>query len=421
MITSHRLIVGTLLISGFTAVVAGQNAPSTSSGQAGPDWPQWRGPRRDGTLTAFTEPKAWPDALKQQWKITVGEGYATPILVGNRVFQFSRQGENEILRAIDAASGKVIWEKSYAAPFEMTSGTRRHGPGPKSTPTYADGRLFTLGMSSIVTAWDAATGKELWRIPSGPIQPEFHTAMSPLVDSNQMFLHIGGENKGSLNAFDPATGKIRWSWEGDGPAYGSPIIANIGGTRHLMLFSQQNFIGVNPDTGALLWSVPFEARSTTNSITPLIYGNTIIVSGQGKPLTAYVVANKGGKWVADLAWENPEIQMSFSNGVLIGDAVFSMSPLNSGQFFWADAKTGKTLWLSEPRQGGNAAITRSGDLLFVLKDSGELMIGRAKPGAAFVPTKTYTVATSATWAPPVISGNRIFVKDVETLALWTLN
>jgi outer membrane protein assembly factor BamB len=414
MNTFHRLIAGSIVVvAGFTAVVAAQNA--------GPDWPQWRGPRRDGTLTAFTEPKTWPDSLTQRWKITVGEGYATPILVGNRVYQFSRQGENEILRAIDAESGKVIWEKSYAAPFEMTSGTKRHGPGPKSTPTYADGRIFTLGMSSIVTAWDAATGKELWRIPAGPLQPQFHTAMSPLVDRNQMFLHLGGDKQGTLNSFDPATGKVRWSWTGDGPAYGSPIIADLGGTRHLMLFSQQNFIAVNPETGALLWSVPFESRSTTNSITPMVYGNTIIVSGQGKPLTAYIVANKGGKWVADLAWENPAIQMSFSNPVLIGDAIFSMSPLNSGQFFWADAKTGKTLWLSEPRQGGNAAITRSGDLLFVLKDTGELMVGKATPGVAFTPSKTYTVATSATWAPPVISGNRIFVKDVETLALWTLN
>ena len=96
MNTSHRLIVGTVLLAGFTAAVTAQNA--------GPDWPQWRGPRRDGTLTAFTEPKAWPETLTQRWKITVGEGYATPILVGNRIYQFSRQGENEVLRAIDAAT-----------------------------------------------------------------------------------------------------------------------------------------------------------------------------------------------------------------------------------------------------------------------------------------------------------------------------
>jgi outer membrane protein assembly factor BamB len=103
MITSRRLIAGTVALVAFTTIAVAQNA--------GPDWPQWRGPRRDGTLTAFTEPQVWPDALKQQWKITVGEGYATPILVGNRIFQFSRQGENEILRAIDAATGKVIWER----------------------------------------------------------------------------------------------------------------------------------------------------------------------------------------------------------------------------------------------------------------------------------------------------------------------
>ncbi len=405
--------VGFIAFAVFSAVTAAQNP--------GTDWPQWRGPRRDGTLAGFTEPKAWPEMLTQRWKITVGVGYSTPIVVGSRLYQFSRQGENEVMRAIDAESGKVIWEKTYEAPFTMNSGAARHGPGPKSTPTFANGRLFTLGMSSIVMAWDASTGKELWRKPAGAVQPMFHTAMSPLVDGDQMILHVGGHNEGALTAFDPATGAVKWTWTGDGPAYGSPIIAEIGGARHLMLFSQKNFVGVNPANGQLLWSVPFEARSTTNSITPLVVGNTVIVSGQGKPLTAYTIANKEGKWSADLAWENPQLSMSFSNGVLVGDAIFSMSPLNSGQFFWADVKTGKTLWASEPRQGGNAAITRSGNLLFVLKDDGQLMIAPAKPGEPFAPTKTYTVATSATWAPPVISGNRIFVKDAETLALWTLN
>ena len=407
----HRLVVA-IVAAGCTVVLAAQ--------EGGQDWPQWRGPRRDGTLTAFSEPKVWPDTLTQRWKITVGEGYATPIIVGNRVYQFSRQGEDEIMRAIDAATGKVVWQQGYAAPFNMVAATKRHGPGPKSTPTYADGRLFTLGMSSIVTAWDAATGKVLWQKPGGAVQPMFHTAMSPLVDRGQMILHVGGHDQGALTSFDPVTGAVKWQWTGDGPAYGSPVIAEIGGQRHLMLFSQKNFIGVDPVNGQLLWSTPFEARSITNSITPLVYGNTVIVSGQGKPLTAYAIAKRGDKWAVDLMWENPQLSMSFSNPVLVRDAVFSLSPLNSGQFFWADAKTGKTLWVSEPRQAGNAAITRSGDLLFVLKDDGQLMIARADP-TGFKPIKTYEVATSATWAPPVISGNRIFVKDVETLALFTLN
>jgi hypothetical protein len=121
-----------------------------------------------------------------------------------------------------------------------------------------------------------------------------------------------------------------------------------------------------------------------------------------------------------MAWENDQLQMSFSNPVLVRDAVFSMSPLNSGQFFWADAKTGATLWRSAPRQAGNAAIVRTTDFLFVLKDDGELIVARSAPGG-FEPLKTYTVADSATWAAPAISGNRLFVKDISTLALWTLN
>src|SRR4029453_8574393 len=174
-------------------------------------------------------------------------------------------------------------------------------------------------------------------------------------------------------------------------------------------------------SGRLLWSVPFEARSSTNAITPLLYGGqTVIVSGQGKPLTAYTIAKRDGNWVADLAWENEQLQLAFSNPVLVGDAVFSMSTLNSGQFFWADAKTGKTLWTSAPRQAGNAAIVRSGDLLLVLKDDAELRGAKSTRGG-FEPLKTYTVANSATWPAPSVSGNRIFVKDISTIALWTVN
>ena len=238
-----------------------------------------------------------------------------------------------------------------------------------------------------------------------------------------MILHVGGHNDGALTAFDPATGEVKWTWTGDGPAYGSPIIAEIGGTRQVIVFSQKNFVGVNAANGAT--ALERAVRSALDdefhhaARVRRQHASSCRVRASRSPRTSSRTRAASGS--ADLAWENPQVSMSFSNAVLVGDAIFSMSPLNSGQFFWADAKTGKTLWLSEPRQGGNAAITRSGDLLFVLKDTGELMVGKATPGVAFTPMKTYTVATSATWAPPVISGNRIFVKDIDTLALWTLN
>jgi len=118
------------IIAASTATVIGQNS--------GGDWPQWRGPNRDGSLPTYAEPKALPDKLTQHWKVEVGTGYATPIVIGNRVFIFSRQEEKEVMRALDAASGKIVWETSYPASFNMNPATARHGPGPKATPTYAD-------------------------------------------------------------------------------------------------------------------------------------------------------------------------------------------------------------------------------------------------------------------------------------------
>jgi len=413
MTIKNTALAGIAAVAALTAGVAGQNSAS--------DWPQWRGPNRDGTLTTFVEPRSWPERLTERWKVDVGTGYATPIVVANRVYAFSRQQENEVMRAIDADNGKVVWETSYPAPFKMNPATARHGPGPKSTPTYANGRLFTLGISGIVTAFDAATGKQLWQKPAPPVEPLFHTAQSALVDRGVVIVHVGGHNQGALTAFDPATGAVKWSWNGDGPAYGSPVVADIGGTRQVITFSQGSLVGVDAASGQLLWRVPFEARSITNSITPLVYdGRTVIVSGQGKPLTAYTISKRNDRWAADLAWENPKLSLSFSNAVLVGDAVFSMSAMNSGQFFWADARTGNTLWTSSPRQAGNAAIVRAGNLLFVLKDDAELMVARANPGG-FEPIKTYTVADSATWPAPAVSGNRIFVKDISNVALWTVN
>jgi len=407
-IKSLALIVA---LGGLSGVVSAQNAL---------DWPQWRGPNRDGSLASFAEPKSWPENLTRQWKIEVGTGYATPIVVGNRVYAFTRQEENEVMRALDAANGKVVWETSYPAPFQMNNSTSRHGPGPKSTPTFANGRLFTLGMSGKVTAFDAATGKQIWQKPSPPVEPTFHTAQSALVDKGNVILHVGGNNQGALTAFDQATGAVKWAWDGDGPGYGSPILAEFGGTRQVVVFSQQNLVGVDVANGQLLWKVPYVARSVTNSITPLVYGDTVIVSGQGKPLSAYRISKRDGQWFAEVAWENDQLQMSFANPVLVKDAVFSLSPLNSGQFFWADAKTGATLWRSAPRQAGNAAIIKTADYLFVLKDDATLVVAKSTPGG-FEPLKTYTVADSATWPAPVISGNRFFVKDLTTLALWTLN
>jgi outer membrane protein assembly factor BamB len=385
-----------------------------------PDWPQWRGPNRDGAVASFTALPTWPDALTLRWKVPVGDGYATPVLVGDRIYIYAREGENEALTAHDAASGRVVWTTQYAAPFTMNQAAVPHGPGPKSTPTFAGGRLFTLGMSGIVTAVDAATGRQIWQKPAPPVGPLYGTAISPLVDRGLVIVHVGGHDQGALTAFDAATGEVRWSWDGDGPSYSSPLVAELDGIRQVIAMTQENIVGVEAETGTLLWRRPFTTGFTQNIITPIITGRTVIVSGFQRPVSAFRVVSREGRWSTEDAWENADASLYMTNGVLVGNALFGLSQRNSGQYFLIDVTSGRTLWTGMPRQAENAAIVRAGDLLFVLEDDAELIVGRVRP-EGFEPLKRYTVAEGATWAQPVVSGRRIFVKDASTLALWTLD
>jgi outer membrane protein assembly factor BamB len=413
MIAVHRR----LSIGGFCAIVGS----IVVSGQAATqDWPQWRGPNRDGAVSSFRDPSTWPEKLRQQWRIEVGLGYATPLLVGQRLYVFSRQGEEEVMTALDAASGKTIWRTGYAAPFTMNGATARHGSGPKSTPTFANGRLFSLGMTNIVTAFDAATGKQIWQKPATKAQPIYHTAMSPVVDRDLMIVHVGGPGDAALTAFDVATGAVRWTWTGDSPAYGSPIVDDIAGTRQVVTFTHQQLVGVSVATGELLWQRPFRTPSDTTSQTPILFGDTIIQNGRGNGVTAFRVARREGKWATDDVWQTKDVSLYMTNGIVAGSVLYGLSHLNAGQYFGLDLATGQVLWKSEPRQAENAAMVRAGDTIFSLEDDGELVVMKASRTEMKV-VKRYDLADSQTWAQPVISGSRMYVKDVTQLTLWTLN
>jgi outer membrane protein assembly factor BamB len=383
------------------------------------DWPQWRGPNRDGAVSAFREPGAWPEALKQQWKIEVGLGYATPLVVGQRLYLFTRQGEEEVMSALDAASGKVLWRTAYSAPFQMVGATARHGAGPKSTPAFANGRIFSLGMTNIVTAFDAGTGKQLWQKPATKAQPAFHTAMSPLVDGNFLIVHVGGPGDTALSALDVATGAIRWTWTGDSPAYGSPIVVELGGTRQLVTFTHRNLVGVALASGELLWQRPFRTPSDTTSQTPILFRDTIIQNGRDNGVTAFRAVRQDGKWTTEDVWQTKEVSLHMTNGVAIDGVLYGLSHLSAGQYFALDLATGSVLWKSEPRQAENAGMVRAGDTIFSLEDDGEMVIMKATRAAMSV-VRRYDVADSQTWAQPAISGTRLYVKDIAHLTLWTL-
>jgi outer membrane protein assembly factor BamB len=385
------------------------------------DWPQWRGVNRDGGTSTFRPPAKWPETLTMKWRHDVGEGYSSPVVVGDTVYAFGRQvgSDNEVVTAFEANSGKQLWQARYAAPYTVVKAAAGHGLGPKATPAFADGRLFTFGISGILTAFDAKSGKILWQKPAPAEGPTFTTSQSPMVDRGLLIVHVGGAKGGALTAFDPATGNPKWQWTGDGPSYGSPIVAEFGGVRQVVTFTLDNLVGVSAETGEQLWIRPFKAPSQVNAGTPVVFRDMLIVSGQDAGITAFRVARQGGKWVAENVWENDALFYRLSNSVIVGSALFGLSPQNRGQFFFIDAATGKTLWTGEPRAADNAAIAKSGNVLLILKTDGELIVADGSNTNALTPIRTYKVAEPPTWGAPSFSGNRIFVKDATGVSMWT--
>jgi outer membrane protein assembly factor BamB len=387
------------------------------------DWPQWRGTNRDGVVTGFVAPKVWPEQLRTKWKVAVGIGHSSPLVVGNRIYQHARQGENEVVSAFELETGKRLWQDSYPAAYTMNPAATGHGKGPKSTPVFDSGKLYTLGITGILSCYDAATGKMVWRKDFGQKfgakAPLFGTAMSPVVDRGMVIVHAGGNDKGGMVAMDAATGTEKWTWAEDGPGYSSPIIVEIAGKRQVVTQSQNHIVGIWEDNGGLLWKIPFETEYVQNIVTPIVYNDLLIFSGINKGIFAVRVGWKDNQWATETVWQNKEVSLYMNSPVLAGNLLFGMSHKNKGQFFCLDAASGKTLWTGDPRQGENAAMLIAGNTLFALTNDAEMIVTSTTTKGANV-IKKYKVADSPTWAHPAIVGKRIVVKDESSLALLSL-
>ena len=387
------------------------------------EWSQWRGATRAGTTT-FVPPAAWPEKPKQVWKVPAGIGHSSPVVAGGRVFQLSRIGEQEAITAYEVATGKQVWRDAYDTPYTMSPAATQHGKGPKGTPVADRGLVYALGISGILSAVDGTTGKLAWRhdfkkdFPK--TSPEFGASMSPIVDGALVIVHVGGNKNGAVIAFDRTSGAQKWAWKGDGPAYASPIIATFGGVRHLITQTQSQLIGLSPSDGKLLWQMPFTTEYEQNIITPVVTDGLLINAGLKQPTAAMRIVQEGGAWKPQQVWQNADIPMYMSSPVVADGVLYCLTHRNSGQFVAVDVKTGKTLWTSPPRQGENAALTLARGVVIATTTDGELVVFK-QGRTAFELVREYTIAESPVWAHPGFAAGGILIKDAETLALWKFN
>jgi len=388
-----------------------------ASGAFAQDWPQWRGVNRDGKVTGFTAPQTWPKALTQKWKVTVGTGDATPALVDDRLYVFARQGDDEVTLCLNAADNKELWRNKYAAQA-VTGAAGRH-PGPRSSPTVAEGKVVTLGVGGVLSCLNAATGKELWRKDEFPkVVPQFFTAMSPIVADGMCIAHLGGKEKAAVIAFDLATGSPKWKWAGDGPAYGSPVLMTVEGTKQIVLQAEKSIVSLALADGKLLWQVPTEHQPRVwNAATPIVDGQIVIYTGQGRGTRAVKIEKQGDGFAAKEVWTNEKLGSGYNTPVFKDGLLFGLS--NQGNFYCINAKTGETAWTDPTKRENFGGIVDAGRVLLALPSSSELIVF-TPDDKKYAEIAKYKVADKQVYAHPIVSGKRVFVRDQDSVALWTI-
>jgi outer membrane protein assembly factor BamB len=390
------------------------------------DWPQWRGPDRTGHVPAGEPiPTTLPAEPKVVWRAPVGDGFASPVVAGGRVFHLDNKDATEIARAADAATGKELW----SAPL-FSSHQDGFGIGPRCTPVADGDRVFFQSAKGELQCLDAATGKVIWRTnfvtDLGAVYiGETGTAAgasrhgatgSPIVDGPRLIAQVGSAQGASIVAFDKATGKVLWKSQNDQTAYAAPILATVAGVRQFISFTTEALIGLDPEKGTLLWRVPLATRLGRHVTTPVVWKDLVVVASHQLGLVATRIARDGEKLSATEAWVDKKMTINFSSPVVGGDHLYGLGPAKN--IVCIDLATGKLAWEKTgliQTEGGRAeaAFLVMGGNILSLTDAGELIFFAADPREYREVARTQ--ACGRTWCNPAYVAGRLHLRDAREL------
>ncbi len=391
----------------------------TATSWAAHDWTQWRGPRRDGMVPAAVVPKIWPDAVTRGWAVEIGEGYSSPVAAGGRVYVHSRRDPDEIVSAIDIATGKVVWQQKYQSEFTKNQYATQMAKGPNSTPLVAGSHLYTLGVTGILTAWNIADGTVAWRNDySASIDTSklfCGTAMSPLLEGGSLIVHVGSDvHGGRVLALDPATGRERWASKSPGPGYASPVAVTVDGVRLIITMTNGSIIGLDAGSGAPLWSIPFPDEWHENIVTPIWTGDSLIVAGTRQGTHAYTLSRSGDKWQPAPIWKNADVTMYTVSPVLASGVLYGFSNKRRGHFVALDAATGAVKWATQGRDGNHASILHTNEHLVLLTDAATLVVAQ-RSSDGFKEERRIDLGTGAIWTLPVFLPDGLLVREANAV------
>ena len=405
--SAPKLLVTTLITS---ALVAGLAA-------APDDWPQWRGPRRDGVSAETGLLKQWPaGGPPLAWKSGgAGEGYSSFAVSGGRLFTLGARQGTEYVIAYDAATGKKVWEVANGRRFENDRGS-----GPRSTPTIDGDRVYVFGSSGDMTVLDAASGKVFWTQnllrKYGGSNIQWGLSESPLVLSDRIIVTPGGSGA-AIVALKKTDGSLIWKTQSDEPGYSSALLHSIGTVQQAIVFTGQRALGVDVSDGRLLWSYDRVANRTANIATPIARRNRVFLSsdyGTGAALLS--LGADGNKVIVSEIYFTNDMRNHHASSVLVGDFLygFSSSILTAMQF-----DTGKVAW--RDRSVGKGSVVVADNQLYLFSEQGVVGLADVNP-SQYVERGRFQLKTGSlpTWSHPVVAGGKLFLRDQDAIYAYNV-
>ncbi|HVK17682.1 MAG TPA: PQQ-binding-like beta-propeller repeat protein [Fimbriiglobus sp.] len=379
------------------------------------DWPNIHGPNRDNHSAETGLNWAWKDGPPVAWRLDVGAGFAGVAVSGGSVFLFHRVNAEEVLTALDPATGKEKWKFAARTRYVDDFG---FDDGPRCVPVVSGGRVFALGANGDLHAVETATGKKLWhrnlladyKAPKG----YFGVGAGPIVIADRLLVNVGAKGAGIV-AFDPATGKELWKATDDPPGYAAPAVIDLGGKLHAAFLTRGGLVVVEPVSGAVKFSKPWRSRldASVNAAAPVVRKDELLLTvsyGAG----AVLLKAKAGEW--DEVWTNDRsLSSHYNTPVLVGDHLYGVHGRQEGggaQLRCVEWKTGEVKWTVE-RFGVASLLAVDGGLLAV-REGGELVRFEANP-QAFKETARAKVLDGTVRAAPALSDGRLFLRDEKRL------
>ncbi|HEU0119168.1 MAG TPA: PQQ-binding-like beta-propeller repeat protein [Bryobacteraceae bacterium] len=375
-------------------------------------WPDYRGAARDGASTEKIL-TAWPGGkLPELWRKPVGGGWASFVIAGKLLYTIEQRRQQEVIAAYDVSSGREVWTHKYAADFQESMG----GPGPRATPTWHEGKLYSLGATGELFVLDALTGKVLWHKnileDNGAENITWAMSAAPLLVDDTVIVQPGGSGNRSIVAYNKNSGARVWSALNDRTSYASPMLTTLAGKRQIITITALRAVGLDASSGKLLWEYPWTTEYDINSAQPVVIGpnQVVISSGYGHGAAMLEISANGAKKV----WENKKLKNKFNSSVFYKGHIYGF---DEAIFTCIDAATGEPAWKAG-RYGYGQVLLADGHLV-ITTEQGEVVLLKADP-AGHQELARFQALEGRTWNVPAIADGRLFVRNATEMAAYKI-